>query len=188
MSITCRLATLALDDNMSSGYIPLMKSTFKQTEAAAILANRIRDLFSYDPVAGRLTRIGAKKTGVLHHTGYVYIKFSNRRFAEHHLVWLYHKGEWARGWLDHRNGDRADNRIENLREASASQNTANSKLLPHSTSGFKGVSLRPNGRWQARITLNRQTIQLGMFDSAEEAHAAYAAAAHEHFGEFARTE
>jgi hypothetical protein len=93
------------------------------------------------------------------------------------------------GWplVDHRNGDGLDNRRNNLRMASRSQNNANARLRSTNRSGFKGVTLdRRIGRWNARIYVNKQGRSLGYFATAEEAARAYDAAAIEVFGEFAR--
>jgi hypothetical protein len=77
--------------------------------------------------------------------------------------------------LDHINGIKRDNRIENLREATDSENQQNQKKPPaHNTSGFLGVTkYKRNGKWVAGIKLNGKRINLGYFDTPEAAHAAY---------------
>jgi hypothetical protein len=86
------------------------------------------------------------------------------------------------------NGDRANDRLANLRLATSSQNAANKKKHSNNTSGFKGVHLRKGtSRWAAAIRVGQKRIHLGFFSTPEQAHAAYAAAAKEHFGEFARS-
>jgi hypothetical protein len=86
--------------------------------------------------------------------------------------------------VDHINGDRTDNRRDNLRVATKAQNTSNkAAIVAH---GFKGVVFMPNGRYKAQITAQRKTHYLGIFETPEEAHAAYVAAANQHFGEYAR--
>lgn len=87
--------------------------------------------------------------------------------------------------VDHVNGDTLDNRRLNLRPATRAQNARNARTPSHSRSGIKGACLFA-GRWRARIRLNGKQVCLGRFDTAEEAHAAYSAAAKQHFGEFAR--
>jgi hypothetical protein len=77
--------------------------------------------------------------------------------------------------------------IENLRPATKSQNAANRGKTCNNTSGFKGVWWRRRYRkWQATIGVNGKRFYLGMFDTPEAAHAAYAAAAQRLHGEFAR--
>ena len=79
-----------------------------------------------------------------------------------------------------------DNRRQNLRIATHSQNQHNQGLRRRNTSGFKGVFLHvPAGKWCAQIGVNGKGIHLGLFDSREEAHAAYCAAAVQFHGEFA---
>jgi len=88
---------------------------------------------------------------------------------------------------DHINGDRLDNRRENLRLCTPGQNMMNRKRPPNNTSGFKGV--RPmKKRFQAYIKYKRKYIVLGSFDTPEEAHNAYVEAAKKLFGEFANTD
>lgn len=83
---------------------------------------------------------------------------------------------WKRLWpdqnivLDHINGNCVDNRIDNLREASCSQNQMNQKLHSNNTSGHRGVSWsRARQKWQAYITKESEVIDLGHFDSIDEA-------------------
>lgn len=87
---------------------------------------------------------------------------------------------------DHRNGIRTDNRRLNLRACTPAQNSQNSKLSKRNTSGYKGVQwMKAKKKWQAKICANRKQKHLGLFDTAEAAHAAYCAAARELHGEFA---
>jgi hypothetical protein len=96
-------------------------------------------------------------------------------------------GRWPRKGLDHINGCRDDNRIENLREATQSENMANVPRLKTNKSGVKGVSWHAGGRkWQAHIQKARKQHYLGLFETLEEAAAAYQEAAHRLHGSFAR--
>jgi hypothetical protein len=89
--------------------------------------------------------------------------------------------------VDHRNINTLDNRRDNLRPCSHSQNMANGKLRCHNTSGFKGVNWNTTAKmWCARIGVNNKRIFLGYFRTAEEAARAYDTAAKQHFGEFSR--
>lgn len=88
---------------------------------------------------------------------------------------------------DHINGDRLDNRRENLRLASAADNTHNSAKPRTNTSGYKGVHLfRQTNRWQVYIAINGKWLHLGYYDDLIIAARVYDAAARRYFGEFAR--
>jgi hypothetical protein len=90
--------------------------------------------------------------------------------------------------VDHRNGARADNRRENLRLATHTENSLNRGKASHNRSGFKGVTKHPlcKDKWQARIRFNGKQRHLGLFDTAEDAHEFYCLAADMVHGEFAR--
>lgn len=90
--------------------------------------------------------------------------------------------------VDHRNGDGLDNRRENLRLATRAQNGRNRRIDRDSTTGLKGAYFdRRSARWRASIRVDGVKVHLGCFDSAENAHAAYAVASARLHGEFGRT-
>jgi hypothetical protein len=83
--------------------------------------------------------------------------------------------------------DRADDRISNLRLATNGQNTMNRRVRSDNRSGLKGAAYEARrGKWSASITAYGVTTRLGYFDSAMDAHKAYARAAVKLHGEFAR--
>jgi hypothetical protein len=149
-----------------------------------ITAAQLRELLSYDPEIGqfywRVTRNGNCKAGALAgylmKQGYWCIMLRGKSYLAHRLAWLYTTGEWPAQLVDHINGDKADNRFANLREASEHGNTWNRKR--------EGVHRRRNGRFGSAISPNGRRIYLGTFDTAEEARAAYRAATIEHYGDF----
>jgi hypothetical protein len=108
-------------------------------------------------------------------------------YLRHRLVWLYVHGAWPKGGLDHKDGLEKGDGIGNLRPATQSQNTANSRRRASSTSGLKGVA-KFRQKWRARLMHNAKDIHLGCFDTPEAAHDAYKQAAQKLFGEFARFE
>ena len=116
---------------------------------------------------------------------YVAIYIDGRHYFAHRLMWLYVHGEWPREHIDHIDGNKKNNRITNLREATNSQNKSNGKLYKHSTSGLKGVS-KVGKKWKAQIVHGYQNIYLGCHNTKEEAHEAYLKAASDLQGEFAR--
>lgn len=87
---------------------------------------------------------------------------------------------------DHRNHDTLDNRRDNLRISTSSQNQANRVIQINNVSGARGVSFdRASGLWAATIRVARRKLWLGRFETVAEASAAYEEAAFRHFGEFA---
>lgn len=153
---------------------------------------RLREVLDYNSDTGLFTR----KVGVSNspagavpgkiYKGYREMNVDGFRYFAHRLVWRYVTGEWPDGQIDHINGVRDDNRFENLRVATNTQNAYNSRKKRINKSGFKGVSRSTHGRWQAQIRVNGKNRGLGLFDTPEEAHAAYIAAAEQYHGEFAR--
>lgn len=88
--------------------------------------------------------------------------------------------------IDHANGDGLDNRRENLRFCTYTQNAQNSRIRKDNKSGYKGVYLHLPGRWRSRIKVDGRYICLGVYKNPEEAAEAYRRAAQKYFGEFAR--
>ncbi len=160
----------------------------------------LREVLHYDPETGAFTwlrvRSGVSSAGkaagsVFTHpnTGhrYLIIGVFCQRYRAHRLAVFYMTGQWPSDEVDHKDGDGLNNRWDNLRVATRSQNHANSKRASDNTTGFKGVRKQRNGRYQARIAIKGKRLHLGTFQTPEAAHAAYCKAAKELFGEFART-
>lgn len=156
-----------------------------------ITTDYLRQSIDYNPDNGILTwrrprpkvRVG-EVCGCLHHKGHIEIEIDGKTYMAHRLAWLHFHGRWPNGQIDHKNLNKMDNRIANLREATNGQNCANRRTF--GKSGFKGVTLNKGWKWHAQITHNKRCISLGYYDTAEEAHAVYVAKARELHGEFAR--
>jgi hypothetical protein len=113
------------------------------------------------------------------------VTLNDFKMHRHLIVWAMHHGEWLLG-IDHKNRNSLDDRIENLRPATQSQNLANGSFRRNNTSGYKGVFWHKDVRkWAAGIKVNYRFIHLGLFDDPAVAHAAYCEAAKHYFGEFA---
>jgi len=121
---------------------------------------------------------------MLHHTGYVSVKVNHRKFPAHRIVWEMHNGPVPKGMeLDHKDRQKANNVLGNLRLATRSQNNMN-KVVPNKY-GFMGVSTARK-RFTARITVNGRIKRLGTHDTPELAHEAYKRAAVILHGDFAQ--
>ena len=131
-------------------------------------------------------RIGSS-FGRLDAQGYRTGRVFNKEYKEHRLIWLYHYGEWPKDQLDHINGVRDDNKIENLRECSPLENSKNRLADKNSTSKYKGVSWRKSkNRWITYICSGGENIYLGSFANEIEAAKAYDKKAKELHGEYGR--
>ncbi|WP_376956428.1 HNH endonuclease signature motif containing protein (plasmid) [Azospirillum sp. A26] len=154
---------------------------------------RLRELLHYDPETGVFTWLVRRQgiradraAGCVSSPGYILIGVDGRLCRAHRLAWLYMTGEWPAAEIDHINRARGDNRWNNLRLATGSQNQGNRSVNSDNKSGVKGVSWsQKRGMWKAQIGAAGKRRCLGYFPDCAVAAAAYAAAAAEHFGEFA---
>jgi hypothetical protein len=123
--------------------------------------------------------------GTLTSVGYNRVTINKEHYAAHRLIWVIHNGSIPVGFVvDHINGIRNDDRIENLRLATLSQNQQNRKFSK--TELGKGVSYeKARKKYRAQIMIAQKSTLIGRFNTAEEAHTAYCEAASLLFGEFA---
>lgn len=111
------------------------------------------------------------------------IGIDRRPYLAHRLAWLFCYGDWPEGQIDHINRVRSDNRLSNLRIATASENQMNVR----GRGPFKkGVTLHETQRFQAQIKRDGRNYYLGLYDTEAEANAAYGGASKVLFGEFRR--
>lgn len=151
-------------------------------------------LFIYEPDTGALRwRHGATNrlqpgdiAGFPHSSGYWRVKINRVAFAAHRVIWAIRTGEWPVDQIDHINRNRTDNRWCNLREATQSQNIANTTARRTNALGVKGVQ-RHGHKFSARIYANRRSKFLGCFNTIDAAKAAYDSAQREIHGEYARS-
>lgn len=122
--------------------------------------------------------------GWLEKNGYMACGIDGMRYRVHRLIFAFHYG-WCPEFLDHINGIKTDNRIENLRVATVSQNNVNKKTGKNKT-GFKGVCIERK-KFKASIRINKKSKHIGYFATAEEAHKAYIKMAKTIYGEYVWT-
>ena len=158
---------------------------------SGLTAERVREIFSYDPDTGILTwkdpskfsnRKAGTAAGYKAHNGYMQLKVDYRLYLAHRLVWLYVHGEWPVNDIDHINGVRDDNRVANLRDVSRQVNLQNQRKASHgpirnpSNTGLLGTYFNKRRRsFIAHISnpITGKYEYLGGYATAEEAHDAY---------------
>lgn len=146
---------------------------------ATITQDRLKELLHYDPETGLFTHTksrGRKQAGGIAGTksgGYIQVGLDYAQYRAHRLAWLYMTGKFPEYDVDHINGKRDDNRWCNLREATRTENMQNLReATSASGSGLLGAFSGRN-RWRSQIRVGGKQLNLGTFDTAEEAHAAY---------------
>jgi len=134
------------------------------------------------------TKYAGALAGSLESRGYLQITLGRRLRMAHRLVWAYVHDRWPVGELDHINGDRADNRIANLREAPSGENSWNHAVRRDSSTGVTGVSYhKDTGKFAAYIGEGGGLRHLGLFLTVEDAVRARKQAEAETFGAWARS-
>lgn len=120
--------------------------------------------------------------------GYIIIRLDGVNYRAHRLAWFYTHGSWPEKDLDHKDLNRTNNKLRNLRKASRSQNMTNIKAHKDSTSGIKGVYFnKEKSKWVARINQYGKCIFHAYYENKEDARAACAEVRRELFGEFNRS-
>lgn len=145
----------------------------------------LREIFYYDKEEGGLrfkskppncqenrrwnTRYASKLCGSANNRGYLHVKLFKKKFKVHRLVFLFHKG-FMPEFIDHIDGDKLNNRIENLRAVTKGENNQNAKIASSNTSGAKGVSWHKQHRkWYATLRCDKKVYFLGLYTDFEEA-------------------
>lgn len=131
------------------------------------------------------SRFAGVATGSLHHSGYVHLTILSKFYAAHRIAWLYVYGEFPDNEIDHKDGNKSNNRILNLRDVTPKTNSENKlKVYQNSKSGIRGVSWHEKDqKWRVRIRVNGKLLHIGNFtDITEAEHAAIAAKRKYHEG------
>lgn len=155
-------------------------------------------LFDIDPIAGsviwknpsgnRAANLKGKPAGCFCHPfGYVPIYINKKMYKRHRLIWFYVHKKWPCVDIDHIDGSKQNDSINNLREADKSQNMFNSKIRITNKSGIKGICWdRRRKRWKATIRAYNKEIHIGRYLTLEEATFARISAEEKYHGEFRR--
>lgn len=139
----------------------------------------VAKLLAYNPLTGQITRltsVGGQQVGSLagwvDGDGYRHVSINNRSYLASHVAFMLMEGRWPRSGLemDHIDTNRANDRWKNLREVTTARNRENRRRVrKDSASQVKGV-LAVGRRFKAQLSVKRQTLSLGTYDTADEAH------------------
>ena len=128
----------------------------------------------------------SKRAGTKHHTGYIQIGYLGKLYNAHRIIFLMYCG-YLPTVIDHINGDRSDNRIENLRAASWTKNLQNMRLHPTNTSGVKNVSwCNTRKKWAVFVSIDGKRVNFGRYDDLELADLVATEARNKYHKSFAR--
>ena len=156
----------------------------------------LHSILHYDPDTGVFTNKVHRSAnsragdvaGSMAGEGYLLIGINKRRYLAHRLAWFYIHGVWPDNMIDHIDGVRHNNALNNLRQATNAENLRNQPKQAHNTSGYKGVTWKADRqKYRAYTKSATKQVHLGYFDTAEEAHAAYCKAIRKYHGEFSYT-
>lgn len=148
-----------------------------------LLPSQLRELLRYNPKTGHLfwkgsparcVKAGSLAGNIQRSNGYRYICVGGRSIRAHRIAWAIFYGAWPADTIDHINGIRDDNRIENLRNVTRTENAQNERKarVSNKSTGLLGA-YRVGNKFRAIIHVDGKPKDLGRFDSAEDAHTAY---------------
>lgn len=158
--------------------------------------DKLKEYIRYEPHTGKFFLlkkrtnsdvVGSELQGFHNKWGYGRITLFGIRYYSHRLAWFYVYGEFSDKFIDHINGDRKDNRIDNLRECTNSENQANTRSIK-SMSGYKGVyPVRKKDGSISSWVAQWNKIHIGCFKTKELAAEAYDNVLKQNRGDFAAT-
>ncbi|MGJ0580565.1 HNH endonuclease [Xenorhabdus bovienii] len=148
--------------------------------------DRNTGIFRWNLALSNRIKAGAM-AGYLNDLGYIRIMINGKNYAAHRLAWIYEYGYSPDNFIDHINGDKKDNRIVNLREATPYQNMHNLKTPKTNKSGIKGVYWhKRDNKWAVQIQINGKKISLGYFRCINDAKKTIMDAREKYHANFAR--
>lgn len=153
------------------------------TKTETVDIDYLRERLHYDPETGKLfwkdhkgmpnswrARWAGKEAFTAIANGYYIGAVGAVFLRSHRVAWAIYYGKWPEQDLDHINGVRTDNRINNLREASNQENRQNASMQKNNTSGVNGVYwCKRDNKWRAHVKVDRKIKHLGYFNTIEEA-------------------
>lgn len=150
------------------------------------------DLFDYDDgvlvwkINSGANKLAGKIAGWKHKNGYRCVKISRKEFKVHRIIFLMHYG-YLPEMVDHIDRNIENNRIENLRAATRSENGMNQKIRSDNSSGAKGVVWNDScNKWAVTCQIKNKRMYFGVYEDLELASLVAEEARNKHHGEFAR--
>lgn len=142
-----------------------------------VTAEKAKELLDYNAATGVISWRSSKGrsrkgdiAGTLDSKGYLQIGIDGRLYRAHRIAWLIACDAWPEDQIDHINGIRTDNRLENLRCVTCQGNRRNAAIRSNNTSGIAGVHWnKSTGAWQARIAIDGKYRHIGFFDDIKDA-------------------
>jgi hypothetical protein len=160
------------------------------------MENAINMLLSYCPesygssLVWKHKRTGVRKTlkaGNKNKKGYWDVRVNGKLIKAHRIIWFLHNGTWPIGDIDHIDGDKNNNQIENLRDVTRSENNRNRNIITEYKSKLKNVSFhKKTSKWRVRIGLGWKEIHCGVYDDLELAELVAYEAREKYHGIYAR--
>lgn len=128
---------------------------------------QLKEHLKYDKESGTFIWLRHKRelAGTVNSGGYVQIRFQGKIYYAHRLAWLFENQKWPDHVINHRNGNKLDNRIDNLEDVEQHINLS----LRHKVVGVR----QRDGKFYARVCKNKKEFQEGPFDCVDKAHEAY---------------
>lgn len=136
--------------------------------------NRDTGDFTWKEKVARKTVVGARAGSDKPNAGgYLRMRICGELYYTHRLAWFYHHGEWPEHQIDHIDQNKTNNKLDNLRSVTHQENNKNVPLRANNTSGMCGIIwLKRRKKWGARIGIDGVHINLGEFDTFDQAAAA----------------
>lgn len=155
----------------------------------------LQEFLDYDSEAGTVTWkkkpssrvLVGDNVGTVNSHGYIQFKFRGVCYRLNRVIWALHYGEWPDKLVDHKDGDKLNNRLDNLRLATFQENSLNKKAKKRGSSPFRGVYWnKSEKKWHSQASNNGKQTHLGLFEDELEAAVAYDKFAIVQHGAFAK--
>ena len=111
----------------------------------------------------RSSQYANKKCGCVSAMGYIQVRMGVDKFMAHRIIWAMHYGYWPKNGIDHINGDKTDNRIDNMRETTQFENSKNAGKYPRTENWIATGVSRHKNKFKATAQVNKQKVHIGVY-------------------------